>query len=883
MSTQFALPDSKPVPVLPRDPSQPLQEAERQRIERKKAYGRILEYIKNTCKSVETEDESARLNILGQQNKCQAYYDDRQYGKINDRTGEWEDLPPDNKEFRPQDNKYKEQVDKLQMEMARSATDLNVEPVDQTDSAMLEAARFFKSRVDANRKRLFTQRPEFVLSEHMALLLKTITYRYVYFDQNAKDGPREKRPVFEKQSIGEEKTLTVCAVCGAPRQGDTPLVPMGADEQGMPGSFPPGVVTDDQVAPEELAQPCPTCGSQSIKTLSTSPVELELPVGEEEYPCGLPRCVHADPTMVQVSLNARNMAISSSPYLVWTQMVERGKLEQAFPDMVIPSGSDDTNRQLEYRRDNEVAVSNSSSGDSGFEIKGGEQFEKLKFKLIWLDSWIYGDYESQQDEKLPNGQILPKGTKLITLFPRGLCIAKVGDTPLALYDEDKNKKWSVCVYGLREGAWHGSGTNALLPLQLQINDLLGFREANVYFNTFTREFFRKEFISGENLPGLTTACAVTDVPDGRDIVGGVYDRAPGTPLPPEVPALSQELQGSLQEQAGTSSMSTIGTAAQQEGLGTATGIAYMRDMAVGRMGPNLMLKAAMEVETAFQIAELEQNNYSKQQLLAFAGLKPGSVGNLGYTMEGVEAFINSDIRADFLITPTPGSWMPETEQQKKADALAMADASGKVQDPELLANIAKIFKQPMSVGGFNATQREAARRIEEFGKVVQIHISQGYVEPTPEMAQAVLDSAVTARLSVEMDSHSAYLDYHRDWWTSDEARNASPLLRLVVETRQQEHKAAMIQQAQEKTAAEIESQEPARVAQEEMAAKQQAEAQAQQEQSKQDQILAATGQEMLQERAKEHDALIEATAQGQIPLEDAMMLKEQIAPPLPTP
>jgi hypothetical protein len=881
MSTQVAIPDSPQVPVLPRDPSSPPQEAEKQRQERRKSYPSVLDYIKNTCKKVETEDEKPRLNILGQQNKCQAYYDDRQYGKTNDRTGEWEETPSNPNYFRPVDNRYKEQVDKLQMEMARSSVDLNVEPVDKTDSAMVEAAEYLKSRVDANRKRLFTQRPEFVLAENMALLLKTITYRYCYFEKDAVDGPKEKRPKFEKKVIGAEQSITVCGVCGAPRDRTQESEPNSL----IPSVSPSGGISALTDSEPEPPGPCRQCGSTSIKSASSSAAELILPVGEEEVPSGLPRCVHADPTMVQVSLNARNMQISSSPYLIWTQMVERGKLERMFPDSVIPSGTD-TDRAAEYRRDNESSVSNSNDSSGNSEEKGGEQFEKLKFKLIWLDSWVYGDYESQRDEKLPNGQVLPQGTKLIKLFPNGMCIAKVGNTPLALYSEDKNKKWSACVYGLREGAWHGSGTNALLPIQLTINDLLSYRIANVYYNTFTREFIKQGALAGDTLPTLTTVGIVSNMDEGQKIVGNAYDRAPGNPLPPEVPQLAQEQQGSLQEQAGTSSMSTVGTAAQQDGLGTATGIAYMRDMAVGRMGPNLMLKAAVEIETAFQIAELEQNNYSRQQLLAFAGLKPGSVGNLGYTQKGVDAFINSDIRADFHITATPGSWMPMTEQEKKADAIAFADYSSKVQNPEALASLAKALKQPMSMGGFNATQREAARRIEEFGKVVELLTSRGYSEVTSEMAEVVLDSATEARMDVEMEDHAAFIDFYRDWWTSDESRNAHPLLKLAVKMRCAEHKGAMVENVVENKADEYATQIPdkmAEVASNQVDAGQQqvmAEQQAQVEQANSERELAnqAAANE-LQAQDREHKAETDAASREHEAVTEAALREHEAMMP----
>lgn len=811
----------------------------KERAERRKAYGGLLEYIKNTCKKVEDEDSQARLDTLTQQNKCQAIYDGRHYIDLNEKTGEWVDRKPDASEFRPQDNRYKEQVDKLQMEMARTSIELACESSDKTDSALSEAAEFARSRVETNRKKLFIQRPEFVLMENMSLLLKTITYRYTYFDTSA--GPREKRPQFAKKTIGEDKSLTVCAVCKVPREAEN--IPAQNEEKEL---IEPGRPHEE--LPPTLP-PCPHCGSISTKLISASAIELELPTGEEEVSAGLVRSVHADPTMVQVSLNARNMDIRTTPYLVWTQMVERGKLERMFPDRVIPSGDghDDNSR---FRRENESAVSNSGGASSEVE-KGGEQLEKLKFKLVWLDSWVYGDYVSQQPEELPDGRALPAGTKLIEFFPEGMCVAKVGDTPLALYAEDKNKKWSVCVYGLRESAWHGSGTNALIPIQTTINDLLGFRVANIYYNTFTREFIKQGSVTGDTLPGLTTVAVVSNVDENQKIVGNVYDRAPGIQLPAEVANLAQEQTGALQEQAGTSSLNLAGTSAQADALGTATGIAAMRDLAVGRMGPNLMLKAAMEVETAYQILELEQANYSKQQLLAFAGIRPGAVGNLGFTQRGVEAFINCDIRGNFNITPVPGSWMPETSQEKKADAIAFAEAASRVQNPEIIANLARVFKQPMNVGGFNATQREAARRIEELGKVVRLLESRGYSEPTEEMARVVLASAPEAELNIEMDNHPAFIDFHRDWWVSDEARNASPLLKKVVEIRNREHKEAMVQGAQTEKVNTLRAQLPDLKAQQMV------------EESQANQSMALEGQRAEQQMALQDQAMEQRMATSQ--------------------
>jgi hypothetical protein len=789
------------------------------------------------CKKIEELDRSNRLEILRQQNRCQGYYDGKQYGKWDD-SGEWQELEYNRNEFRPVDNQYKIQVDKLQMEMARSGLDISVEAVDQDSSEMREAAVFLKSRIDANRRRMFTQHPEFVLSENMSLLLKTITFRYTYFDKDAKDSPKEKRPLFAKKTIGADADSYACSACGQPKaEGDL--------------------------------SPCAACGSTEVKQLSTSAIELEVPDGEEEVPCGRVQTAHVDPTMVNLWLGSRG--IEGSPFLAYTQTLMRGVVERAHPGKTIPAGKrDDAQR---YRAENEGAVGNSAFGNPGGSVEtGGSLLNTVKYELIWLDPWMYADYVSKREggEPLVDGQTLQPGRKLVELFPDGMCVAKVDDTILDLYSEDKNKKWSMCVYGIREHALHGSGTNALIPIQETINDLKSYRLANVYFNTFTREFFNPEYIQGSNLPTMTTACAVTNLPEqGGRIVGQIYDRAPGSPLPPEVPAFQQEQQGSLQEGAGTSSLNLAGTSSEAEGLNTATGIAAMRDLAVGRMGPNLMLKAAMEVEHAYQVAELEQANFSRQHFLSMVAKRAAgeqkSEGNLGYSSEGVEAFLNSDIRADFLISPVPGSWMPSTEQEKKADAVAYSQAVVQVQSQEERAHLAKVFKQPIQLGGWNATEREAARRIEEFAKVVASMVSRGYVEPSDEMASAVLELARTAKLNVEMDAHPAFIAFHLDWWVSDEARTAPDLLKKVVEVRTTEHKDAMRDAAQRDQLRAAQAAVPQKMV--EMVGREVDQAQAQDH---------AEDQQQLAMRDKEHSALVEGVAQGAVPVEAAPAIKQQI-------
>jgi hypothetical protein len=870
MSVQLTVPQA-PSAAPPPDPQRQPKEAEQRRVERRRSYGSLSEFLKRTCRMVEEEDGDKWLEILRQQNRCVGFYDDKPYGKWS-KSGEWEELKLDEREFAPRDNKYKEQVDKLLMEMARASVDFEVEPADVNDSAKREAAAFIKSRIDANRKRMFIQRPDFVLSEKQALLLKTITFRYTYFDPEAKESAKERRPVFETQAVGEEKSIAVCAGCGRPR-GQRPDV---GDDQAL--------------SAVEGPSPCPACGSPAVRQMQTKPVEVELPVGEKEVKCGLPRTVHVDPTMVKLSLQAR-MSIESSPYIVWEQTVELGKLERMFPDIAIPTGGSES-EAADNKRENETQVSNSGSGgyeSAGLVRAGGEQLKKIRLKLVWLDPWVYGDYVDDKRPQALAGYTLQPGRTLLDDFPDGLCVAKVGDTLLRLYSEDKNKKWSMGVYGIREHALHGSGTNALIPIEILYLDLLAYRLANVYYNTNPREFVLQDGIEGGNLPPISKVGIVTNLPDNVNrIVGGVYDKAPGSSLPPEVKEFSMELAGAMQEQAGTSSLSQVGTSAERDALGTATGVAAMRDQAVGRMGPNLMLLTAMEVEHAYQVLECEQANYSKQHLMRLAGLGPEATGNLGFSVEGVEAFIDSDLRADFLITPIPGSWMPTTEMEKKADAVAFADAAQKVEDAETLAALARTFRQPVSAGsGYGATEREAARRLEEFAKVARVMVSGGYTEATDEMAQVILDSATNAALNVEMDNHPAFVNFYRDWWVSDEARVAPPVLKKAVELRVREHKAAMVEGKQKADLLSAVAEIPNKLAQ--VASGQidaQAEGQSQQMQAEQQiglqsaqaeqQLAQQAAETELAMRDREHEAVTDALSR-----EHEAVVKQEAGPRRP--
>lgn len=791
-------PQGTPGVLVPMDerPDTP-QEARQALISRQKSYPRLAQYLINTCDAIDRLDDAERLRIRKSQVRCCMYYDGRQYGEVRD-DGEWYDYDRSPGDIRPVDNEYKKHVDKLNMEMDRGRTKLTVSPANPNDMAMIEGAQFLQARIDANRKRILNA--GFTQTENMALLLKAITLRYTYFNPNG--GPStHKIPIIEDSQTLHQETPPICAGCSMLRN------------------------------PALLEQPCAECGTKAVKKISAGGKSAVMAKEWQKGPMGRVETLHIDPLMTNLWLGVRHGTgghenpVASSPFVVIEQMLFRCQIEQHYPDRMIPStGMGMTpNDGARFAWDLERWPSNSGEGgilSRGDDVKGGDMmFERLHYKLYWLDPVIYSQYRGNYEETLPGGQKLPVGADITEFLPDGMLLARVENTVLDIQPEDKNKKFSMAPYGLREHALHGSGTNALLGPQDTINDLESYFVANIYYNMAPREFARKDCLEAGQLPAANEVALVQNVPEGQNIIGYAYAKAEGSSLPGEAFEFHQSKRGSIQEAAGTSSLSAEGSAPDVKAMGTATGVAAIRDQAVGRIGPPLRLKAAMDIEHGYQIGEHEQEA-ARANKGYFSGLVSDlpvkEKGNLSYSQRGLEAFMASrDLRADFIIEAESGSWMPRTEAEVNAEYEAFgqvaAQAGPLLGDPDEIQNLAEemlsraavVFKQPLDLGGWTATERAAAERLTAVARTVRIMERKGFAMPDPRLAEQAIAITPGAGSSVEMDKHPAFIKFYKDWFVSDEGRRASKLLRLTIETMKQHHEDGWKYQLAQETTRDI--------------------------------------------------------------------------------
>lgn len=749
MATQFASSKGALTPVNPEQP-QEREQLEIARQTEKIQAPRLTKYLNRTLDAIASLDQHDNLKIHNMMVKNVAYYDGRFDGHCDN--GMWVDHNPIAGQILPQDNDFKKQVDKLNMEMCRSRIHYRVEPVDKSNAAMREAAEFRTRRLEINQDRIETE--PFLQAENQSLLLKTIAFRYSFFDQHVDSSERATELNVVKQMV-EGQTLEVCRTCGMQSQS---------------------------------GYQCPHCGDTNTNQLMSPPRE-QLTIEQQKVPAGRVVTVRPDATMVQLDLNARGIADSS--FIRWRVVMRRCDWEAMYPNTRIPSNGEGFEKQ--HRSELQGHTSNSGWNDSTDSDDGaGGQFEKIEGELVWLDPKVYARYASREAERIGN-EVLKANTRIATKYPEGCCVARIGTKILDLYPSNKNKCWTMCVYGIREHALHGSGTTALLGPQDIINEQNAAILAHLIYMSSGREFLRSGALEPNELPSIDQVGIVQNAPDDRDLLAWAYGRSQPHGLSGEVYAFREAMRSSQQDAAGTSSLSLQG-AADMKALGTATGVEASRDQAIGRMIPNRKLQAYAGVQWCEQVLRLEHDNYTPEVFLDFA-MKGDEKGNIEFTERGVQTSFQAS-HSDFIIKPVEGSWVPISPQQLRANATEFATVSRMLRTPqggtdeEKLSIIAPHYGIDYDVNEWGADQRSASLRLQEYARAAQM--AQGQ-PPLPEVIDMVLSQIPEwAIVNPEMDRHAAYRDWYQDWFVSDEGRRADPLLRAVIQRVYQLHGEGMV-------------------------------------------------------------------------------------------
>jgi hypothetical protein len=785
-----------------------IKEARQQHKQTRKVSEKLSKFLNRISDEIDDLDRERRLRLFRSQIKAHQYMDGNFLGYV-DVNCEWR--PADRKEGETwyTDNQLYAYWRTALMELSRTQTDVLVNAMPGASDDLVAAAKFAKSRIDANRERTFNARLK--QTENSYALLNGITFRYTFLQWNHGSGGarKERVPTLEKYDV-EPQTEKICANCAKP----------GLEAPNIDGM------------PEPTEQKCLSCGSNTFIEIDTASASDTI-IGYEDLPTCENAWIVPNPIGIIVSLQAS--CIEETPFLKWKQMILRSVLESKFPGIEFPStGTEST--ELRYitnqqkatpanQRDDvyeDTTISDQGMLNSDIGRDAGRELELLEFHQHWLDYPVYCNKKFDEDISLGRGKILKAGEPLGSAYPIGLYYATCGDLVADIWDEDKNKKWTSSPYGMRPGSMYGSGSSQALSDQELLNDLKALTMANAWSNAVPREFVDPSMIKELSAdPQIPTN--VNREPGSPDFG---YHVSPGISLSAEVYALGEEHKASMQNKIGAMSGAGAGGLADAQKWGdTATAISIKRDLAVGRFAPDLELMAdQLDRPQAIQFLENEQKYFTPEQWER----QKGEHGE-----DALKAFLKCDIRRDLIVTISPGSYMPKSDAQMQAKIIAFAQllpVLAQTANPEIIAFATEVFGIPEYLGGWNSDRAHAGKVVKRFQALAEEFIKhygdlptnaldpiQGVdpatgepieeESPTMKAAQAINEYAKLP-VDVFLDNHAALEEAYKDWRTTDEGREGSNVLVAAVAFRVMQHKEAVGKQGAMASRQQIAAQEP---------------------------------------------------------------------------
>jgi hypothetical protein len=813
----------------------------------------LNEYLVSTARAIEGINADAELERARIIIKMRKFYSGHQVGYVSRVDNRWVDKK------KRGDALYVDPVlasfidiNVAQIVKSRPTIKVRARSQDRVDKE--QAAQYAEELLKDAQLNLFTA--DFLQREaKLGLQLSGEAYRITWFDSNVK-GTEIRVPIAEKRMVTPQSSAWECPHCGAS-----------------------GELTAD-------ISNCPQCGYWNIDKIGAEPFETSVVTGYQDVPAGDVRCESPDPLEMKVIGDGD---IASALAVTRDRLIMRGLLESLHKldeDSRIPS-TGTVPSKLKYLQDLRLDSPKSGvRGDEEATTRGGDQFELLHYKEVWLDPAAYGGYEFQKATRLPElskpegkRTLAKKGQKLEEIsnerghYRDGAYFAMVGDQVLDIYPCDKKKHLEHCVNNIGEG-FHGLGEWDLLPLQEQKNVLRSLMFAKEKFDSLSPTLVRTEWVDPQKLAEARSSpnaiVPVTNMPAEAPLANAAARIDTGRPLTGAY-QLDEIIGQSMQYRTGASTLET-GAPDMIGRNKTATAVNAAQVQAEGRRGPMLQLRAEMERRQAYQILQLRKDNWPEEM---YASLDKKVGGDAG------RWFRQSDIYRDFVIEIVPESWWPQTAEQRKADLAALyavADPTNPQIIKALWSRATELHGRGLDLNAYQSDRIEARIRLErlrevaefvEKGSGVPVYDQQGVpvgsmINLAIEKARLVPELTITSEngdpicTNPILDRHDEYIEAYSSWLLTSEGRDASPFVRAVVNRVIVRHYDGKVQFTQFMQQEEMKANAPQMAAQEQMMAAQHEQERAEmaeaEQSSKQDMIIQALGEQAIKETDREHEA-----------------------------
>jgi len=602
--------------------------------------------------------------------------------------------------------------------------------------------------------------------------------RYVYYDPNAP--ARARRPVVENQEISLADPAAHCADCG-----------MGGTQAEFSG-------LNAETGQAETA--CPYCASANVVPVEAAGVSMPAVVDYEEVNAGDLRL--QNPSIYNLRYDVA-LGLELSPWLIWEEWYDKDVIDALWPNLK-KSAEEPTDTQLKAK--DALAGLNERIGTAT-----AQNEDRVKLTRMWLKPSKYPGYRVDQETRTLSG-VIPKGTYLSQLCPKGVYIAMVGDVVVDIRPEDKDDHWCGTGYHILPNSGLHDGAEDMCNPQVNLNTVKGLINMWLRHNATPAGLWNPLLMDGRDWSGNPGEFAPIKhenigMVEGLDITKAVY-YPPGQQMPAGVFQYGEMSSNDLQLTAHVTEFSGGLPGVDND---TATGAEIARSLAQQIHTTQLAQRAYLDAKTSKLVLKLFRKFCWDERWVYLKG-KEGD-------FEG-EYLSAADVDYEFDVEPVIDSWLPRTKMEKQQNlvkAIEVIQQAGgfAMAPPELIAEIADTFSVDFGDERFHQAVRMARRRVDQMAEALPgllpllqfLPPTELVADPlTGEMVEAPLDPmaelgaalvlSLQPRFNPRELGHELAINFLRAWYLTDEGIKAHPGLIAGVNALMDQYMEALAMESQ---------------------------------------------------------------------------------------
>lgn len=645
-------------------------------------------------------------------------------------------------------------------------------------------------------------------------------YNFVEWDKSA--GAKLELPQYQPQS-GE-----VCGDCGAEIGEQDANMGMGVSgnrvgpDRGNNSVTPSlvGGTGSDRPGTEPVA--CPECNSANVQQVTTG-VQNQ---GNVKARQGAPKRNVID--SFQVEIYDRGRGISESEYLIYDDAPFITKIKKEYPWVKAVKGSASLGNYtdgflgLHYLNQLQTLLANTGQLDQKesntqrpttyAQAYNGSFLNPLLCwrRRVWLDREVYEGWTTNEFEatQLPGvAQAIPPNTKLVDLFPDGLCLHILnGVSIIKMENQDKNKAWTFCSYRVPSEGLHGTGVSSLISL-IRGHDLLtSFELQGVLMAALGIIVVDNRIGQIENVPGrvvrIDESARLPNEPisslAARLDMGGAAAVTVAEPV-------KQGFRAHIADMSMASSPNASGL--DREGMKTAHGVEYQKGVVNTLTNPPLELYSAHRALVIQQAVELERTH----------GIRPRAFGKFG---ESVKKWIDPlSLPEDLQFAAAEDSWQTRTFETEKNDlgsAINIGVGQGKL-NPIVEEQAMRVFGLDEDIDDYEDWAVKGEKRLDAIDAALPA-IMQEMQQPEAQQAaqvmnpqtgqpaynpvQRLIEVAQARPQPMDGPGHQHFMRFYETVYNTDAWDTFAPLKQQAIAMLWQAHQSAGMQLQQQMAAAQ---------------------------------------------------------------------------------